>query len=182
MSLEESLIKATKENKIQLVEDLIKKGAALNVQSEEDQTPLMIAANKGHVEIARKLLKAGALVNKHSAYGHTALSYAISGENRGLKMVQLLVEHGANIHDKVKKVDGFYTMRPLVQAAIYGQTDIAEYLLKQGAKGKEEALPFVKSQKNQKMLNVLTGHKVVKKRDLSSFISHFLKKKQRQKG
>lgn len=182
MSLEESLLKATKENDSKLVADLIKKGVALNVYNEKDQTPLMIAANQGDLDIARQLLKAGALINQASTYGHTALSYAISGASRNLQMVQLLVEHGANINDKVLKKDGFYTFRPLVQAVIYGQLDIAKFLLEKGAQGKEEGMPFAKSQRNQKMIDLLMGKKEVKKKGFSRFISRVLKRDLRQNG
>ena len=133
MSMEKLLFKAIDDKDERSLIDLVLKGADVNAFNDKNQTPLMVASDKGFKNIAQKLLILGADINKASDYGRTALSYAISGHIRDIEMVQLLVENGADIHSKVPKKDGFYSLRPLVQAILYSDEKIVSYLLEKGA-------------------------------------------------
>lgn len=57
-------------------------------------TPLMYAANGGHVEVTRYLLDEGATVNARDHFGETALSAAIGASEYGT--AELLLERGAD--------------------------------------------------------------------------------------
>lgn len=172
MSMEKLLFKAIDDKDERSLIDLVLKGADVNAFNDKNQTPLMVASDKGFKNIAQKLLILGADINKASDYGRTALSYAISGHIRDIEMVQLLVENGADIHSKVPKKDGFYSLRPLVQAILYSDEKIVSYLLEKGAEGKEEALPFLNNQKNSKMIELLEGKKQKPAKNLSNFLKY----------
>ena len=76
-----------------VVELLLSRGAALDVQNDLGWTALMGAAFEGSVAAARRLLEAGADPNLQNNNGNTALSVA---RQRGhTEMVHLLIEYGA---------------------------------------------------------------------------------------
>lgn len=174
MTLEQQLFESINEKDERTLIDLVTKGADVNTFNSLNQTPLMVAADKGFITIAAKLILFGADINKSSDYGRTALSYAIAGQKRELKMVQFLVENGADIHSKVPKKDGFYSLRPLVLAALYSGPEIVSYLLDKGAVGKEEVLPFLEYQKNQKMIDVFEGKKKTLRNNLKNIFKYLI--------
>ncbi|KAJ9591792.1 hypothetical protein L9F63_001609, partial [Diploptera punctata] len=61
-----------------------------------DRTPLMWAAEWGHVSVVDLLTKHGACVNARNKDGHSAMSIAVSKQNDVI--VNMLLERGANIH------------------------------------------------------------------------------------
>ena len=76
-----------------MVELLLSRGAALDVQNDLGWTALIGAAFEGSVAAARRLLEAGADPNLPNNNGNTALSVA---RQRGhTEMVHLLIEYGA---------------------------------------------------------------------------------------
>jgi len=91
------------------------------------ETPLHVAAEKGHVEIARLLLEHGADPNARDMYGVTPLHLATYWGH--LDVVKLLLEHGADPNAK-EKLGG---ETPLYWAVQHKRTDIAKLLLKHGA-------------------------------------------------
>ena len=84
-------------------------------------------AEKGDIKKVSSFLKAGVdpdLVNENGA---TPLILAIASGN--LKIVSLLIKHGANINNnKNPKI-----LPPLIQASSFGQLEIISLLLKHGA-------------------------------------------------
>jgi len=58
---------------------LLAHGAIVNARSDEQQTPLMLAASRGNSEIVQLLLNAKADVSPISAHRMTALDYAVRG-------------------------------------------------------------------------------------------------------
>lgn len=83
------------------------------------ETPLMMAALKGHAGVARQLIERGAAVNRT---GWGPLHYAASGPDASI--VQLLVDHGAAID--ARSPNG---STPLMMAAQYGPEDAVQMLL-----------------------------------------------------
>uniref|UniRef100_A0A8B9CCK5 Ankyrin repeat and KH domain containing 1 n=1 Tax=Anser brachyrhynchus TaxID=132585 RepID=A0A8B9CCK5_9AVES len=99
---------------------LIKAGADIELGC---STPLMEAAQEGHLELVKYLLAAGANVNRATANNdHTVVSLACAGGH--LAVVELLLAHGADPTHRLK--DGS-TM--LIEAAKGGHTNVVSYLL-----------------------------------------------------
>ena len=71
---------------------LIRAGADLELGC---STPLMEAAQEGHLELVRYLLKAGANVHAQTQTGDTALTYAC--ENGHTDVAEGLLENGAEL-------------------------------------------------------------------------------------
>ena len=71
---------------------LIKAGADIEVGC---STPLMEAAQEGHLELVKYLLKSGAKVHAQTQTGDTALTYAC--ENGHMAVAEVLLDHGAEL-------------------------------------------------------------------------------------
>lgn len=95
----------------------------VEVRSAKDESPLMLAALKGHLELARKLVERGADVNKT---GWTPLHYAATGGH--LQIMDLLLENHAYID--AESPNG---TTPLMMAARYGTPAAVKLLLEGGA-------------------------------------------------
>jgi uncharacterized protein len=89
----------------------------------QDESPLMMAALKGHTEMVRKLIARGADVNKP---GWTPLHYAAT--NGHLKIMEILLEEHAFID--AQSPNG---TTPLMMAAHYGTPAAVKLLLEAGA-------------------------------------------------
>lgn len=89
----------------------------------KDESPLMMAALKGHLEIAKALIARNADVNKT---GWTPLHYAATGGH--IAMIELLLENHAYID--AESPNG---TTPLMMAAQYGSTQAVKLLLESGA-------------------------------------------------
>ncbi|MEE6513773.1 hypothetical protein FKM82_021583 [Ascaphus truei] len=99
---------------------LIKAGADIELGC---STPLMEAAQEGHLELVKYLLAAGANINRATANNdHTVVSLACAGGH--LAVVELLLAYGADPTHRLK--DGS-TM--LIEAAKGGHTNVVSYLL-----------------------------------------------------
>ena len=93
------------------------------------ETPLMMAALRGHTEWAGRLLDRGARLNgadNGNQPGWTALHYAASGPSAAT--VALLLSRGARVD--VRSPNG---STPLMMAAQYGPEDAVMQLLQKGA-------------------------------------------------
>ncbi|WP_342617640.1 ankyrin repeat domain-containing protein [Rhodoferax sp. GW822-FHT02A01] len=95
----------------------------IEVRSNKDESPLMLAALKGQTAICRQLLDRDADVNKT---GWTALHYAATGGHP--EIVRLLLDHYAYID--AESPNG---TTPLMMAAMYGNADTVQVLLDAGA-------------------------------------------------
>ena len=71
---------------------LIEQGANVHA-TDDDETPLLMAARNGHLGVMRVLLDKGANINVQSARGETALMRAASSSD--VEMVKLLLSRGA---------------------------------------------------------------------------------------
>lgn len=88
-----------------------------------DESPLMMAALKGHTELARQLIAKDADVNKP---GWTPLHYAATGGH--LDIMRLLLEEHAFID--AQSPNG---TTPLMMAASYGSPEAVKLLIEAGA-------------------------------------------------
>lgn len=130
-----------------------------NLRDEQGATPLMLAASLGNLGIVQALIEAGAEVNAADARGWTPLVCAVYNAelDRGFPdVVSRLIEAGANIEAPIG-----YGVRPLMLAAGYGQTQVVEVLLQQGADvfarndGGYTALMMVKQKHYVDVVNLL---------------------------
>jgi ankyrin repeat protein len=98
----------------------------VEARNAQGESPLMMAAIKGHLEAARRLIARNAEVNKP---GWTPLHYAASdpGES-STAMVRLLLEHHAYIDAESPN-----KTTPLMMAAHYGTPGVVKLLLEEGA-------------------------------------------------
>ncbi len=117
-----------------MLEKLLKQGANPNVKNDAGATPLMWAAS--NLEKTRVLLSHDASVNAISDDLRTPLMIA-AGMPRGTPIVQLLLEHGANVNP-TKRPDS--ESSPLVQAALASNVETMKLLLQHGADLKASAV------------------------------------------
>ena len=95
----------------------------VEVRTDKDESPLMLAAIKGQVELCRQLIARDADVNKP---GWAPLHYAATSGNA--QVIQLLLDHYAYID--AESPNG---STPLMMAAMYGSADAVKVLLDAGA-------------------------------------------------
>ena len=98
-------------------------GTKVDTRSKNDETPLMIAALKGHTAFAKRLIARGADVNKT---GWTPLHYAATGGH--VEMIKLLLDEHAYIDTESPNKS-----TPLMMAAEYGSEAAVKLLLQEGA-------------------------------------------------
>jgi len=97
----------------------------INETDDWNQTPLSIAADKGHLEIVKYLVEQGAQLNQADRLDNTPLHIA-AGKGH-LEIVKYLVKKRAN----VDQING-YGRTPLYAAAERGRFEIVKYLVEQG--------------------------------------------------
>ena len=125
---ERTLIKASRNQNVVLVQSILKIGADVNVQDENGFTPLHIASENGNVTLVDLLLKFGADVNIRNSKNETPIYFAVI--SRHLEIVEKLLANDADLN-----VQG----EPLLHLAIdekIGQLNlqIVKKLLDYGAK------------------------------------------------
>lgn len=125
----------------------------VNAQNAVGETPVMMAALKGHLEWTQKLLLRGAQVNKS---GWTALHYAACSPQP--KVVSLLLDNGALINAESPN-----RTTPLMMAARYGDELNVQVLVNRQADGRKtnehglDAAAFAKLAGRDSLANALEG-------------------------
>ena len=113
------LMTAAREGHVGVFTLLLEKKAAIDAPDYHDHTLLMYAV-RGHNEaIVQKLLRLGVDVNAVNTDGMTALMIAVDNrpcdrENRFLDIIQILLNHGAQVNLRGKKVENA-TVRAIKQ-------------------------------------------------------------------
>ena len=92
-----ALMQAVSFNSFEIVQELVRAGAALDLQNNKGITALM---NANRLEIVQELIRAGAALDLQDKRGNTALMRAVM--NNHLKIVQELIRVGAalDVQDK----------------------------------------------------------------------------------
>jgi ankyrin repeat protein len=127
---------------IEIIKLFLSKGLEINEASGGGWSPLMTAINEaysgkvfpnGNDEVIRFLLGNGASVNYQDVKGETALMLAVeSDSDSNAEIIRLLIEHGADIN--LRNSEG---ETALDKAIDYGNKTAADYLIANGAKGRE---------------------------------------------
>ncbi len=113
---------------VEMIALLIENGADVNAAVESGKSfPLGLAACTGNLELTRLLLDAGASVNAATASGYTALVnciYRLYDSDRLIPIIELLVEHGANVDCETD-----YRERAITVASRLGRFDAVRALI-----------------------------------------------------
>uniref|UniRef100_A0A8C2THJ5 Kinase D interacting substrate 220 n=1 Tax=Coturnix japonica TaxID=93934 RepID=A0A8C2THJ5_COTJA len=119
---------AAEQGNLEIVQELLKKGANCNLEDADNWTALISAAKEGHTAIVAELLSYGVNLEHRDLGGWTALMWA-SYKGR-TEVAKLLLEKGAN-----PNITGMqYSVYPIIWAAGRGHSDIVHLLLQHGAK------------------------------------------------
>ncbi|XP_054166727.1 ankyrin repeat domain-containing protein 17-like isoform X2 [Oppia nitens] len=108
---------------IDVADFLIKAGADIEAGA---NTPLMEAAQEGHLDLVRHLINSGANVNATTSSGDTALMYA--SENGHTDVAELLLQAGAHLEHEA---EGGRTS--IMKAARAGHLCTVQFLINKGA-------------------------------------------------
>lgn len=108
-----------------LVETLLNAHGSIEVVDDKRRTPLILAAERGHIDVVRFLVGRGADVNRPSFDG-TSLTVAV--KNNHVEVARILIDHGADVNE-----ERWVKISPLMTAAGYGFTDMVHLLVDHGA-------------------------------------------------
>uniref|UniRef100_A0A672I3W7 Kinase D-interacting substrate 220a n=1 Tax=Salarias fasciatus TaxID=181472 RepID=A0A672I3W7_SALFA len=155
------LMVAAEQGNLEIVQELIRRGANVNLDDVDCWTALISAAKEGHIEVVKELLENNANLEHRDMGGWTAVMWA--AYKGRTDVAQLLLERGANpnITGQVRGRDPpptptphpptphprlllhpspimssapQYSVYPIIWAAGRGHADIVDLLLQHGAK------------------------------------------------
>lgn len=128
---ETCLMASSKIGDLRYTKKLIAKGAKVNHRSSAGCTAIWVASYEGNYDVVQYLLAKGADINivHDFTYPSTPLMAAIIREDN--KMVDLLVNNGARVNEKIVRGDFNYTA--LSYARKIKNKTIEQFLLKHGA-------------------------------------------------
>uniref|UniRef100_A0A4W6FWC1 Kinase D-interacting substrate 220b n=1 Tax=Lates calcarifer TaxID=8187 RepID=A0A4W6FWC1_LATCA len=118
---------AAEQGSLEIVQELIRRGANVNLDDVDCWSALICAAKEGHVDVVKELLENSAYIEHRDMGGWTALMWA--AYKGRVEVTTLLLEHGAN-----PNTTGQYSVYPIIWAAGRGHADIVKLLLQNGAK------------------------------------------------
>ncbi|KAI8508652.1 hypothetical protein Bbelb_137510 [Branchiostoma belcheri] len=122
-----ALMLAAEHGQLEMVQELITKGADVHVEDEDNWTALTSAAKEGHLPIVTCLLDRGANIEHVDMGGWPGLMWASYKGHTAV--AHEMLHRGAN-----PNVQGQHGVSPIIWAAGRGHTDIVEALLRHGAK------------------------------------------------
>ncbi|VEN62626.1 unnamed protein product [Callosobruchus maculatus] len=120
---------ASKDGHVDIVRELLKRGAIVDAATKKGNTALHIASLAGQEEVVRLLVQHGASLNVQSQNGFTPLYMAAQENHDGV--VRYLLSKGAN--QTLATEDGF---TPLAVAMQQGHDKVVAVLLENDARGK----------------------------------------------
>ncbi|XP_061551611.1 kinase D-interacting substrate of 220 kDa B isoform X2 [Phycodurus eques] len=121
------LMVAAEQGNLEIVQELIKRGANVNCDDVDCWTALMSASKEGHIQVVGELLDNDAYMEHRDMGGWTALMWA--AYKGRTDVAQLLLRKGAN-----PNITGQYSVYPIIWAAGRGHAEIVHLLLQHGAK------------------------------------------------
>ncbi|XP_070835295.1 kinase D-interacting substrate of 220 kDa B isoform X4 [Chaetodon trifascialis] len=121
------LMVAAEQGNLEIAQELIRRGANVNLDDVDCWTALISAAKEGHIEVVRELLENNANLEHRDMGGWTALMWA--AYKGRTDVAELLLEKGAN-----PNITGQYSVYPIIWAAGRGHAEIVHLLLQHGAK------------------------------------------------
>uniref|UniRef100_A0A8C3AIP6 Kinase D interacting substrate 220 n=1 Tax=Cyclopterus lumpus TaxID=8103 RepID=A0A8C3AIP6_CYCLU len=122
----QSLFSYVEEENLAAIKAHLDKFKDVDSRSDNGQTPLMVAAEQGHLEIVQELIRRGSNVNLDDVDCWTAL---ISAAKEGqIEVVRELLENNANLEHRDM---GGWTA--LMWGAYKGRTEVVQLLLEKGA-------------------------------------------------
>lgn len=123
------LMEAIEENSVDLVKDLVQKGANVCGGDNNGKTPLMYAAHQGNVDMLRFLVEHGAHISDQDNRECGALMYAAKEGHTAA--VEYLCQEGAEVDERTSDVPGQnpFAWTPLMYAVYYGHADTAQCLI-----------------------------------------------------
>ncbi|KAM4724216.1 kinase D-interacting substrate of 220 kDa B isoform 2-T4 [Anableps anableps] len=121
------LMVAAELGNLEIVQELIRRGATVNMDDVDCWTALISAAKEGHIEVVRELLENNANLEHRDMGGWNALMWA--AYKGRTEVARLLLEKGAN-----PNITGQYSVYPIIWAAGRGHAEIVHLLLQEGAK------------------------------------------------
>ncbi|XP_061560470.1 kinase D-interacting substrate of 220 kDa B isoform X1 [Phycodurus eques] len=122
------LMLAAEQGSLDIVQELIRRGANVNLDDVDCWSALISAAKEGHVEVVKELLENSAYIEHRDVGGWTALMWA-SYKGR-VEVTKVLLEHGANPNTTGQQ----YSVYPIIWASGRGHADVVKLLLDSGAK------------------------------------------------
>uniref|UniRef100_A0A671NET6 Kinase D-interacting substrate of 220 kDa-like n=1 Tax=Sinocyclocheilus anshuiensis TaxID=1608454 RepID=A0A671NET6_9TELE len=122
------LMLASEQGSLEIVQELIRRGANINLDDADCWSALISAAKEGHVEVVKELLENSAYIEHRDMGGWTALTWA-SYKGR-VEVATVLLETGANPNTTGQQ----YSVYPVIWAAGRGHAEIVKLLLQHGAK------------------------------------------------
>ncbi|KAJ8383260.1 hypothetical protein AAFF_G00222730 [Aldrovandia affinis] len=122
------LMLASEQGSLEIVQELIRRGANVNLDDVDCWTALISASKEGHVEIVKELLENSAYIEHRDMGGWTALMWA--AYKGRVEVATVLLENGANPNTTGQQ----YSVYPIIWAAGRGHADIVHLLLRNGAK------------------------------------------------
>ncbi|XP_077409708.1 kinase D-interacting substrate of 220 kDa B isoform X2 [Vanacampus margaritifer] len=121
------LMLAAEQGSLEIVQELIRRGANVNLDDVDCWSALISAAKEGHVEVVKELLDNSAYIEHRDVGGWTALMWA--AYKGRVEVTQVLLEHGAN-----PNTTGQYSVYPIIWASGRGHAEVVKLLLDGGAK------------------------------------------------
>ncbi len=109
-----------------LLRKVLEAGLNVNATFDDGSTPLMGAAQTGHIDRVRALISAGASANAQTRDGTTALLLAAQGGRA--EIVRALLDAGAAVNVRTKT-----GVTPLIDASFGGHLETVRVLLEKGA-------------------------------------------------
>jgi ankyrin repeat protein/beta-lactamase regulating signal transducer with metallopeptidase domain len=111
---------------LDLVKELLARGAEIAARTDLGETPLYLAAYAGHLEMVSELANRGADINAADNEDHTPLIAAALGGHRAL--AEFLLDKGAVLEHRDK-----WGATALYRAAQMGHAELVRFLLDRGA-------------------------------------------------